>query len=119
MSELPSTVVLTPEGNELGSAEVQQDRKHVLHAEADAASHDIRLRFATRRALFDFAKSLLHAAVFGKSGSIEFHPLMSDGQPQVVNGVRMSEQSARLLVSYGEGVVPRPFIRRGESPPAS
>ena len=40
-------------------------------------------------------------AVYGTTGQQEFYPLGIDGNWMVVNGVRMSEASARLFVFYG------------------
>lgn len=50
--------------------------------------------------MYDFAKSLLQEAIYGDSGQQEFQPLIADGGPLVVNGVRMPSGSSRILVFY-------------------
>jgi hypothetical protein len=99
-AELPTTIVVTPEGEEVSSLDVQEGKHHWLRAETASGSGDVILNFSTRRAMYDFAVSLLHEAVHGTSGQEEFYPLGVDGKWMVVNGVRMSEDSSRLFVFY-------------------
>lgn len=100
-AELPTTIVVTPEGEEVSSLDVQEGKHHCLRAETIPGSGDVILNFSTRRAMYDFAVSLLQEAVYGTSGQQEFYPLVVEGRDMVVNGVRMSEDSARLFVFYG------------------
>jgi hypothetical protein len=100
-TELSTTIVVTPEGDEVASLDVQAGKHHLLRAESDSSNGDILLNFSTRRAMYDFAVSLLQEAVYGTSGQKEFYPLGYDGDWLVVNGVRMSEDSSRLFVFYG------------------
>lgn len=100
-TKLSTTIVVTAEGEEVNSLEVQEGKHHRLHAQCDRDSKSIVLNFSTRRAMYDFAVSLLHESVYGTSGQQEFYPLGSEGDWLVVNGVRMEENSARLLVFYG------------------
>lgn len=100
-TELPTTIVITPDGGELASPEVREGTHHHVRAGSDPGNGDILLDFSTRRAMYDFALSLLHEAVYGTSGQQEFYPLSHDGDALVVNGVRMSADSSRLLVFYG------------------
>jgi hypothetical protein len=100
-AELSPIIVVTPEGVEIGSLDGQEGKHHCLRAESDASNGDILLNFSTRRAMYDFAVSLLQEAVYGTGGQKDFYPLGSDGDWLVVNGVRMQENSARLFVLYG------------------
>lgn len=86
--------------DDVSSAEVQRDDHHRLVAKIDAENGDINLNFSSRRAMYDFAKSLLQEAIYGESGQQEFQPLISDGSPLVVNGVRMPSESSRIFVFY-------------------
>ncbi|MFC5462815.1 hypothetical protein [Massilia niabensis] len=99
--ELSTTIVVTAGGDEVGSHEVQEGKHHCLRAQSDSSNGDIVLDFSTRRAMYNFAVSLLQEAVHGTSGQQEFYPLGHEGQWRVVNGVRMSEGSSRLFVFYG------------------
>ena len=97
---MDTSVTLRP-GDEL-SKEVVDDPAHFLHAEVDRDNGDIYLKFATREALFEFGRSLMHEAVFGR-GEIECYPLRAAEGPQLpVNGVRLSLESSRLFISYPE-----------------
>ena len=100
-AELPPAIVVTPDGEEVSSLDVQRGNHHRLRVGTDSGSGDVALNFSTRRAMYDFAVSLLQEAVYGTSGQQEFYPLGIDGNWVVVNGVRLSEDSARLLVFYG------------------
>lgn len=97
---LSTTVVITPHGDEISSRSVQEGKYHRLLAECDTRNRDMYLNFSTRRAMYDFAVSLLHESVYGTSGQQEFYPLICNGDAVVVNGVRMSEDSSRLFVFY-------------------
>jgi len=99
--EMSTIIVVSPEGKEVNSLDIQEGKHHCLRAETDPGNRDVTLNFSTRRAMYDFAVSLLHEAVYGTSGQQEFYPLGADGNWLVVNGVRMSEDSARLFVFYG------------------
>jgi len=102
INKLPSVVVVTPTGEEIGSTEVQYYSRHFLEADVDFKNRDIQLNFSTRQALYDFARSLLQEAVFGEGGQKEFYPLAADGKELVIEGVRMKENSSRIFVFYGD-----------------
>ena len=78
-TELPTTIVITPEGDEISPLSVQEGQHHVLRAECDTRNRDIYLNFSTRRAMYDFAVSLLHESVNGTGGLQEFYPLIDNG----------------------------------------
>lgn len=96
---LSNTVVVTAT-DDVSSEAVQKDSRHHLTSEMDVKNGDIYLRFSSRLAMYDFAKSLLQEAVFGEGGQQEFLPLISDGNALVSNGVRMTEGSSRVFVFY-------------------
>ena len=102
MDKLFDTVVVTRDGNEIPSLELLQNEKHHLCGEIDTSNRDIYLKFSSRRALYDFACSLLHEAVYGMGGQKEFYPLISEGKALVVEGARLVEGSSRIFVIYGE-----------------
>lgn len=102
MGKLLDTVVVTRSGDEIPSSELLQNEKHYLCGEIDTTNRDIYLKFSSRQALYDFARSLLQEAVYGMGGQKEFYPLISDGKALVVEGVRLVENSSRIFVSYGE-----------------
>jgi len=99
-NKLPSVVVVTSAGEEVSSPDVQNDSRHFLSADVNVENRDIQLTFSTRQAMYDFAKSLLQEAVFGKGGQKEFYPLATNGKNLVVDGVRMSDKSSRIFVFY-------------------
>jgi hypothetical protein len=100
--KLLDTVVVTRDGNEIPSSELLQNEKHYLRGEIDASNRDIYLKFSSRQALYDFARSLLQEAVYGMGGQKEFYPLISDGKALVVEGARLVVGSSRIFVAYDE-----------------
>ncbi|GAB7129764.1 hypothetical protein JCM19000A_42720 [Silvimonas sp. JCM 19000] len=102
IEKLLDTVVVTRDGDEIPSSELLQNETHCLCGEIDASNRDIYLKFSSRQALYDFARSLLQEAVHGMGGQKEFYPLISDGKALVVEGARLVEGSSRIFVAYGE-----------------
>lgn len=102
MKKLPSTVIVTPSGDEIPSEEFLQQEKHFLLAQVDTGNRDINLDFSSREAMYEFAKALLQEAVFGTSGQMELYPLLVEGHSLVVNGTRLVEGSSRIFVSYSD-----------------
>jgi len=102
IDKLLDTVVVTRDGDEISSRELLQNEKHYLYGEIDASNRDIYLKFSSRQALYDFARSLLQEAVYGQGGRKEFYPLISEGKALVVEGARLLEGSSRIFVEYGE-----------------
>jgi hypothetical protein len=96
---LESTIVLSA-SDDVSSEAVQKDERHCLAAEVDISNGDICLKFSSRLAMYDFAKSLLQEAVFGQGGQQEFRPLIVEGKALVSNGVRMTDNSSRIFVFY-------------------
>jgi hypothetical protein len=102
MNTLSTTITLDSKGENLVSKTVLQDDKHSLCVSVDEKTSDVYLKFTSKQSLYDFAKSLLHEAVFGHTGQMELYPLIHDGKALVVDGVRMTEDSSRLFVVYPE-----------------
>ena len=43
----------------------------------------------------------MHEAIFGEGGFQEFYPMAVEAsKPEVINGVRMSLDSARIFINY-------------------
>lgn len=97
--KLPSTVVLTAT-DDVSSDEVQKDERHYLNSEVNRDNGDVYLRFSSRLAMYEFAKSMLQEAAFGRGGQQEFLPLIFEGRALVSNGVRMTEDSSRIFAFY-------------------
>jgi hypothetical protein len=92
------TVKIQPDGDVL--PEVASDPRHFIRARVDRDNGDIYFECSSREALFDFGRALMCEAMFG-SENAEFYPLKMTGeQSLVVNGVRLTEDSVRVLVSY-------------------
>lgn len=98
--KLLDTIVVTRDGDEIPSVEVLASEKHFLCATTDKSNRNIYLKFSSREALYDFARSLLQEAVYGAGGQKEFYPLVVDGKSLVVEGVRLAENSSRIFVVY-------------------
>lgn len=81
--------------------EVIANEAHQLSVDADA-NRNVYLNFSSRLAMYDFARSLLHEALYGRGGQKEFYPLEYHGKLEVIDGVRMSLDSARMFVFYKE-----------------
>lgn len=79
--------------------EVQENEIHSVRASVDTVGNSCLLEFRSREALFELGRTLMHEAIYG-SGELELFPLVVEGKELVVNGVRLTEQSARLFVHY-------------------
>lgn len=104
-AELSRTIVVTAGGDEVASQDVAEGEHHHLHAECNVTNKYAALNFSTRRAMYDFAVSLLQEAVHGTGGQKEFYPVGHEGKMLVVEGVRMTGDSCRLLVFYGDEAI--------------
>ncbi|MGI9279004.1 MAG: hypothetical protein ACR2PX_05155 [Endozoicomonas sp.] len=95
---LNANIKITEDADEIPLDINLKDENHFLKAEVDNSRGDIYLSFSSRIAMYDFARSLLHASVYGKSESIEFYPLISGHKRYIVDGVRLSENSSRIFI---------------------
>ncbi len=104
MNEPSKKVVITKSASDIPCDEVLSDEKHILLVTVDRENQDVYLKFSSRLALYDFARSLLHEAVFGEGTKKEFYPLVVEGNAQVVEGVRLANGSSRIFLDCEEGV---------------
>lgn len=106
-NHLPNTVTVTPGGDEIGSPEVVNGKHHFLSASVNISNKDVCLHFSTRRAMYDFATSLLHEAVYGNGGTVDgkggLKEFLPSNEERVVDGVRVKEGSSRVFIFYNEG----------------
>lgn len=102
MSNLAATLTIDPDGENIVSQEVLRDERHRLKVSVSRTNGDVYMEFTSRQALYDFARSLLHEAVFGQGGQKEFFPLITEGKALVVDGVRLEEGSSRVFVTVNE-----------------
>ncbi len=104
MSNLATTLTIDPDGENIVSPEVAHDERHTLQVSVDRDNGDVYLEFSSRRSLYDFARSLLHDAVYGLDGQKEFYPLLVDGKLLVVDGARLTAKSSRMFVNYPSSI---------------
>lgn len=99
--KLPSTINITESIDSISSDELVENASECLLVSGDPKPTNVYLNFSSRLALYDFARSLLREAIYGKSGQIEFNPIeYEEGELPVINGVRMSLDSTRLFIFY-------------------
>ncbi|WP_146171914.1 hypothetical protein [Pseudoduganella armeniaca] len=103
MKNFPKTVTIELGDDDIPTDEVLQNDRHYASAEVSSVNNFINLTFATRDAFYDFSRSLLREAMFGTGGQLELYPLVVDGKPQVVDGCRLTESSARIFIFYPDG----------------
>ncbi|MFB2641635.1 hypothetical protein ACE02D_04970 [Shewanella bicestrii] len=97
---LSPVVKLTVDGDDIPCDENFENEIHNLSAVVDKNNGDIYLNFSSRVAMYDFARSLLHEALFNTGDTTELYPLGFEGKLQVVNGVRLTIDSSRIFVNY-------------------
>lgn len=78
---------------------IQEDSSHQVHVSIDASGNYALFECTSREALFELGRTLMHEALFG-SGETELYPLVVGGNALVVEGVRLSKDSARVFVHY-------------------
>lgn len=97
---LRSFVQITADGEDIPSNENLENEEHNLSVKLDKDNGDVYLEFSSRLAMYDFARSLMHDALFNQSDTTELYPLKFEGQLQIVNGVRLKLDSSRVFVNY-------------------
>ena len=91
--QLDDNIILTEEGDDMPSDQ--------LHVSVNEANRYASLDFSSRLAMYEFGKEIIHEAVCGKGGFMEFYPMIvTEGKLEIINGVRMPLDSARLFISY-------------------
>ncbi|WP_020560171.1 hypothetical protein [Thiofilum flexile] len=93
-------IIVTPDGDEIPLDINSDDPSHHLKVSTGKENNYVYLEFSSRIALYDFARELLRLAVFGGGGQAEFRSQNFTGVLEILNGVRMTEDSPRLFVSY-------------------
>jgi hypothetical protein len=78
---------------------IQDDSTHQIKVSVDAVGNYVLFECATREALFEMGRTLMHEALFG-AHEVEFFPLGQNGEQLVVSGVRLSAESARVFVHF-------------------
>jgi len=104
-SPMTPDIHITESADEIPLEEVGANEAHQLSAEIDE-NRNVYLNFSSRLAMYDFARSLLHEALYGRGGMAKFYPLEYQGKRETINGVRMSPNSERLFVFYQDDVPP-------------
>lgn len=99
-TNLSADVKLTEEGDDIPSDEVVENESHIMSATIDKDNGDIYFNFSSRLAMYDFAKNLLHEALYSEGEVTELYPLGYEGQLKVVNGVRLTLDSSRVFIGY-------------------
>lgn len=97
---MPAQILITESGDEIPSPEILSNEAHCLSVEVSADNKYACFNFSSRLAMYDFARSLLHEAIYGIGGQEEFYPLEYEGKMEVINGVRMSNDSSRVFIFY-------------------
>ena len=101
-TQMSPEIFITESGDEIPSQELIYDERHHLSVDVDTDNRDVYLNFSSRLAMYDFARALLHEALYGRGGAAEFRPFEYEGKMEVIDGVRMSPYSVRLFVFYKE-----------------
>ena len=103
--EINRNISLTEEDDVSSEVFIKED-KHQLCISVNEANRYASFNFSSRLAMYEFGKVIMHEAIFGKGGFIEFYPMIvSDEKLEVINGARMSLESARLFISYPDNIV--------------
>ena len=102
--DLPTNISLTPDGDEIGML-IYDDGRHQLKVSISNRDNCAYLDFTSKEALYDFAVSLLNSAVYDevrKEYLPEHMPREEDGTIPVIDGVRMTDDSARLFIFWND-----------------
>ena len=99
--KLDDNIILTEEGDDMHSDRFIKEDKHQLYVSINEANRYASFDFSSRLAMYEFGREIIHEAVFGEGVFVEFYPMIvTDGKLEIINGVRMSLESARLFISY-------------------
>jgi hypothetical protein len=96
------SLFISESADEIPLAEVAANEAHQLSVEVNADNKYACLNFTSRLAMYDFARSLLHEALYSRGGQKEFNSMEYQGKLEIIDGVRMPLDSARLFVFYNE-----------------
>ena len=99
--ELNKNIELTEDGDNIPSDIYLIENKHQLQVELNESNRYVNFILSSRLAMYEFGKSIMHEYIFGEGGFQEFYPMAVEAsKPEVINGVRMSLDSARIFINY-------------------
>ena len=99
--ELNKNIELTEDGDNIPSSIYLIKNEHQLRVELNESNKYVNFTFSSRLAMYEFGKAIMHEAIFGEGGFREFYPMAVEAsKPEVINGVRMSLDSARIFIHY-------------------
>ena len=99
--ELNKNIELTEDGDNIPSDIYLIENEHQLQVELNGSNRYVNFIFSSRLAMYEFGKAIMHEAIFGEVGFEEFYPMeVEASKPEVINGVRMNLDSARLFINY-------------------
>lgn len=95
---LNPNIQITEDGDDIPLDINLNNEKHQLSVEINKKNADVHLNFSSRVAMYDFARNLLHEAIYGKSEYIELLPLAYEGELLLSEGVRLTMNSSRVFI---------------------
>ena len=99
--ELNKNIELTEDGDNIPSDIYLIENEHQLQVELNESNRYVNFIFSSHLAMYEFGKAIMHEAIFGEGGFQEFYPMEIEASKlEVINGVRMSLDSARIFINY-------------------
>lgn len=90
-------IKISEDADDIPCDEVLNNSQHNLNVTSDEDNSDVHLKFSSREAMRDFAKSILHESYYGSGvNPMELYPLDSS----IVDGVRLTDKSNRVFIWY-------------------
>jgi hypothetical protein len=90
-------IEISEDADDIPCDEVLNNSQHNLNVTSDEGNSDVHLKFSSREAMRDFAKSILHESYYGSGvNPMELYPLDSS----IVDGVRLTDKSNRVFIWY-------------------
>ncbi|WP_330924926.1 hypothetical protein [Candidatus Sororendozoicomonas aggregata] len=99
-NDMSCKVEIFEDSDDLVSEENFENDDHNLLVKVNVNNGDVYFEFSSRLAMYDFAKSMIHDAIFNDGGMTELYPLGYDNKLHIVNGVRLKLNSSRVFVNY-------------------
>lgn len=96
---MKDTISFREDADDIPCQAVLEDPSHFLRIEINERNSYVVMDFSSRLAMYDFGRQLISQALYGR-GEFECFPLVVDNKNEVVDGVRLSEDSPRLFVHY-------------------
>ncbi|WP_312267623.1 hypothetical protein [Neisseria sp.] len=99
--EFDRSIELTGKEDDGPSEAFLKDTNHKLCVEINETNKYANLSFSSRLAMYEFARSIMYEAIYGEGGFMEFYPMaIEDSQLEIINGARMTLESARIFINY-------------------